>query len=59
MIKIGVLCPSEIAFRRFLPAVMKVDDIQYCGVAMASEEEWFGKNCESVSEELRKKNIKQ
>ena len=44
MIKIGVLCPSEIAFRRFLPAVMKVDDIQYCGVAMASEEEWFGKN---------------
>ncbi len=57
MIKIGVLCPSEIAFRRFLPAVMKVDDIQYCGVAMASEEEWFGKNCESVSEELRKKTL--
>ena len=41
-IRIGVLCPSEIAFRRFLPALKKRQDIQYIGVACANEQEWFG-----------------
>ena len=35
-IKIGIICPSEIAFRRFLPSLQKV------GVAVASPEEWAG-----------------
>lgn len=43
MIRIGIICPSEIAFRRFLPSLMKAkDDFQFVGVAIASPEEWFG-----------------
>ena len=43
MIRIGILCPSEIAFRRFLPALRKCEQFQYVGVATASVNEWFGK----------------
>jgi len=42
MLKIGIICPSEIAFRRFMPALLKHTDINYIGVAIASKEEWFG-----------------
>lgn len=43
MIRIGVICPSEIAFRRFLPALQKVNDkIQFAVIGIASPEEWFG-----------------
>lgn len=45
--KIGVLCPSEIAFRRFMPALQKQSDITYAGVAHANAEEWFGTPTES------------
>ena len=41
-IKIGVLCPSEIAFRRFLPALQQSPDFEYVGVAVAEAGEWFG-----------------
>ena len=47
-IRLGVLCPSEIAFRRFMPALKKVSDrVEYIGVAHASYEERFGEDCES------------
>ncbi|WP_276878932.1 Gfo/Idh/MocA family protein [Bacteroides heparinolyticus] len=43
MIRVGVICPSEIAFRRFLPALQKANDkIQFTAVGIASPEEWFG-----------------
>lgn len=43
MIKIGIICPSEIAFRRFLPALQKINDkIQFVAIGIASPEEWFG-----------------
>ena len=43
MIRIGIICPSEIALRRFLPALKKVEgDFEYVGVAYANAEEWFG-----------------
>lgn len=43
MTKIGIICPSEIAFRRFMPALQKAGDtIQFAGIAYASPEEWFG-----------------
>lgn len=43
MIKIGVICPSEIAFRRFLPALQSAnDEIRFAGIAIASPKEWFG-----------------
>lgn len=46
--RIGIICPSEIAFRRFLPALKKTD-IEYVGVAYASIEEWFGENVNDTS----------
>ena len=43
MIRIGIICPSEIAFRRFLPSLQKAkNDFEFAGVAIASAKEWFG-----------------
>lgn len=43
MIRIGIICPSEIAFRRFLPALQKANDkIRFTAIGIASAEEWFG-----------------
>lgn len=41
-IRIGVICPSEIAFRRFMPALSELDSFEFAGVAIASAEEWSG-----------------
>lgn len=41
-VKIGVLCPSEIAFRRFMPALKKLDEFEYIGLAAATEREFSG-----------------
>ena len=41
-IKVGIICPSEIAFRRFLPSLQKVSEFEFAGVAIASAEEWAG-----------------
>lgn len=51
MIRIGIICPSEIAFRRFLPSLQKAEDFLYVGVAIASPEEWFGDNLPSIGED--------
>ena len=40
--KLGVLCPSEIAYRRFLPALKKIDGVSFVGVGVNSPEERFG-----------------
>lgn len=43
MIRIGIICPSEIAIRRFMPALKKAEkDIVFAGIGYASPEEWFG-----------------
>ena len=39
---VGVICPSEIAFRRFLPSLQRVEEFVYAGVAIATPEEWAG-----------------
>lgn len=39
---VGIICPSEIAFRRFLPSLQKVEQLHFAGVAIASPEEWAG-----------------
>ena len=39
---IGIICPSEIAFRRFLPSLQNVEQLHFAGVAIASPEEWAG-----------------
>lgn len=41
-IKIGIICPSEIAFRRFLPSLQKLKEFSFAGVAVASPKEWVG-----------------
>lgn len=50
MIRIGIICPSEIAFRRFLPALKLVKDFSFTGIGIASAEEWHGKGKEYVKE---------
>ncbi len=43
MIRIGIICPSEIAYRRFMPALKKAEgEIVFAGIGYASPEEWFG-----------------
>lgn len=50
MIRIGIICPSEIAFRRFLPALQKADDkIRFAAIGIASPKEWFG-NLTNISQ---------
>jgi len=41
MIRIGIIGPSEIAFRKFLPALTKVPDFDFVGVAIACKSEWL------------------
>lgn len=41
-VRIGIICPSEIAFRRFMPAIQKCENAEYIGVAHANAKEWFG-----------------
>ena len=54
MIRIGIICPSEIAFRRFLPSLRNVKEFTFAGVAIASPAEWAGaenvtdKTCASI-----------
>lgn len=39
--KIGVLCPSEIAFRRFMPAIQLLDAVEYVGIGVCTKKELF------------------
>ena len=40
--RIGILCPSEIAYRRFLPALKQIDDVIFAGVGVNSPYERYG-----------------
>ena len=44
MIKIGIISPSEIALRRFLPALSKLNSFKFVGVAIAKSNEWESGN---------------
>lgn len=57
MIRIGIICPSEIALRRFLPSLNGIEEIKYCGVAIANAKEWFGNERTSINEEFVKKTL--
>lgn len=41
--KIGVICPSEIALRRFMPALQLVEDVEFVGIGVCTKQERFGK----------------
>lgn len=42
MIKVGIICPSEVALRRFMPALEKCSNMKYIGVAVANKSEYEG-----------------
>lgn len=54
MKRIGIICPSEIAFRRFLPALKEARCFEYAGVAIASKEEFVGATDEIMAKERAK-----
>ena len=57
MIRIGIICPSEIALRRFLPALTQCENVQYVGVAVANKEEFRGATDEILSKEYAKAQL--
>lgn len=54
MKRIGIICPSEIAFRRFLPALKETGCFEYAGVAIASKEEFVGATDDILAKERAK-----
>ena len=54
MKRIGIICPSEIAFRRFLPALKEASCFEYAGVAIANKEEFVGASDEILARERAK-----
>ena len=54
MKRIGIICPSEIAFRRFLPALKEAGCFEYAGVAIANKEEFVGATDENLAKERAK-----
>ena len=63
VIRIGVICPSEIAYRRFLPALTENELVNktfsFAGVAVASPEEWFGDLSNVSQEQIESQQIKE
>lgn len=60
MIKIGIICPSEIAFRRFLPALQKANDkIQFVAIGIASPQEWFGDLTDITEERINEQQTRE
>ncbi len=53
-IKVGIICPSEIAFRRFLPSLQKAEGFEYVGVAIANKDEFAGATDEIFAKERQK-----
>ena len=54
MKRIGIICPSEIAFRRFLPALKEAGCFECAGVAIANKEEFVGATDEILAKEKSK-----
>lgn len=46
LLRIGVLSPSNVAIRRFMPSLMKCEGVAFSGVAIAGEDEWTGVDSE-------------
>lgn len=55
--KIGIICPSEIAFRRFMPALSLFEELKFIGIGVCTGEERFGKAYEKnyTTEQILKK----
>lgn len=53
-IRIGIICPSEIAYRRFLPSLQQAEELEYVGVAIANKEEFVGATDDILAKERQK-----
>ena len=54
MMRIGVICPSEIARRRFMPALAQCKDLVFAGVAVADATEFVGADEAVLKTEIEK-----
>lgn len=57
MLRIGIICPSEIALRRFLPAITLIPDFKFIGVAYADKSEWQDATDDVILSEERKARV--
>jgi NDP-hexose-3-ketoreductase len=58
IIRIGIIGPSEIAFRRFLPALQKArKKFQFTSIGVASPEEWFGDTSKVSAEGIEQQQL--
>lgn len=57
VIKLGVICPAEIAIRRFMPALKSVDNIKFVGVGICGNNERTGGKFYSDDLLKEKRNI--
>ncbi len=57
MVRIGIVCPSDIAIRRFLPALKKTKDFEFFGVAIADKTEWINASDEILNLKKLKQKI--
>ncbi len=57
--RIGVICPSEIAIRRFMPALMKCPGFQFAGIGVFSKCERFGSEevDDNIFKEIRNREL--
>lgn len=46
-IRVGIICPSDIATRRFIPAALGIKELQLIGVGVNSARERYGENLPS------------
>lgn len=53
-LRVGIICPSEIAYRRFMPALMESSAYEYVGVAIANDQEWDNATENQLEQELQK-----
>lgn len=54
VVRIGVLCPAEIAYRRFMPALTELEDVEFVGVGVNSLEERFGEHDTYANEQIQR-----
>ncbi len=54
--RIAIICPSDIAQRRFLPALSEFKGFSFAGVAVADKNEWDGATDEIIEKEFVKAN---
>lgn len=53
--RLGIICPSEIALRRFMPALQKCEGLTFVGIGVYTKEERYGSK--EISDEEFQKSV--